>query len=191
MDTEGFWHVLDAAKDRDKPLDVAVADHLSVLPPGEILAFELHFSRLRDAVYRWDVWAAAYVIGGGCSDDRFSDFTAGLVALGREWYERAVACPDALAEHPAVRTAALAGDQDVIFDEDFNFVSSKAYERMTGDTDNFWEAWETYRAVRATSEDDGGENMGESFDFDDAQQMRRRLPRLAALYRGSGPGGLT
>lgn len=55
MDTEGFWHVLAAAKDRDKPLDIAVADHLSALPPGEILAFELHFSRLRDAVYRWDV----------------------------------------------------------------------------------------------------------------------------------------
>ncbi|MEU9193200.1 DUF4240 domain-containing protein [Streptomyces hundungensis] len=36
-----------------------------------------------DAVYRWDVWVAAYFIGGGGSDDRFTDFTAGLgVALG-------------------------------------------------------------------------------------------------------------
>jgi hypothetical protein len=26
--------------------------------------------------------------------------------------------------------------------------------------------------------------MGESFDFDDADQMRRRLPRLAALHLG-------
>lgn len=51
----------------------------------------------------------AYLIGGGCSDDRFSDFTAGLVALGREWYERASACPDSLAGHPAVRTAAASG----------------------------------------------------------------------------------
>jgi hypothetical protein len=191
MDTEAFWHVLDAARDGDKPLDIAVADHLSTLPPGEILAFEHHFSRLRDAVHRWDVWAAAYLIAGGCSDDRFSDFTAGLVALGRKWYEQVAAHPDTLAEHPAVRTAAAVGDQDVIFDETFNFVSSTAYERLTGDMDDFWEAWETYVAARSTSADDGSGDMGESFDFDDAQQMRRRLPRLSALYLDAQPGSLT
>ncbi|MFI9781859.1 DUF4240 domain-containing protein [Streptomyces sp. NPDC051956] len=185
MDTEAFWRVLDAVKNSEKPLDVAVADRLSALPAEEILAFEQRFSGLRDVVYRWDVWAAAYLIGGGCSDDRFSDFTAGLVALGREWYERAAACPDALAEHPAVHAAASAGDQDVIFDEDFNFVSCRAYERLTGDTDAFWKAC-TDTETTTQEEDDQG--MGESFDFDDAQQMRRRLPRLAALYLGPGPG---
>ncbi|MFE9967491.1 DUF4240 domain-containing protein [Streptomyces sp. NPDC005525] len=171
----------------DKPFDVAVADHVSVLPAEEILAFEHRFARLCDAVYRWDVWAAAYLIGGGRSDDRFSDFTAGLVALGREWYERAAACPDALAEHPTVRTAAAADDQDVLFDENFNFVSSRAYKRVAADTDDFGEAWKVYIGARATNEEDGGEDMGESFDFDDAQQMRRRLPQLAALYLGSAP----
>ncbi|MFE4923181.1 DUF4240 domain-containing protein [Streptomyces sp. NPDC056661] len=155
---------------------------------AEILAFEHRFSSLRDAVYRSDAWAASYLIGGGCSDDRFSDFTAGLVALGREWYERATVCPDALAEHPVVRAAAAAGDQDVIFDGDFNFVSSRAYERLKGDTDDFWEAWEAYSDARITSEADGSEDMGESFGFDDDQQMRWRLPRLAALYLGSASG---
>ncbi|KAA0940769.1 DUF4240 domain-containing protein [Streptomyces apricus] len=187
MDTEAFWRVLDAAEGSDKPLDVAVVDHLSVLPAEAILAFEHQFSRLRDEVYRWDVWAAAYLIGGGCSDDRFSDFTAGLVALGREWYERAAACPDALAEHPAVRVAAATGDQDVIFDEAFNFVSARAYERLTGDSDAFWEAWEAYTDARATTEEENSQGMGESFDFDDAQQVRWRLPRLAALHHGLGP----
>ncbi|MFG3013630.1 DUF4240 domain-containing protein [Streptomyces cinerochromogenes] len=191
METEAFWRVVDAAKDSDKPLDVAVADRLSALPAEEILAFEHCFSRLRDAVYRWDVWAAAFLIGGGCSDDRFSDFTAGLVALGHEWYERVAACPDALAEHPDVRTAATAGDQNVIFDEDFNFVASRTYERLTGDSDAFWEAgeaWEAYADARASAEEEDSEDMGEPFDFGDAQQMRRHLPRLAALYLGSGPG---
>jgi hypothetical protein len=187
MDTEAFWRALDAAKDRAEPLDVAVVDHLSALPAQEILDFEHRFSCLRDAVYRWDVRAAAYLIGGGCSDDRFDDFTAGLVALGREWYARADVCPDALAEHPAVRMAAAAGDQDVIFDEGFNFVACRAYERLTGDSDAFWEAWETYSDARATTGGEDGEDMGESFDFEDAQQMRRRLPRLAALYLGPGP----
>ncbi|MEV8597602.1 DUF4240 domain-containing protein [Streptomyces sp. NPDC052012] len=188
MDTESFWRVVDAAQDSDKPLDVAVADHLSALPAEAILAFEHCFSRLRDAVYRWDVWAAAFLIGGGCSDDRFDDFTAGLVALGREWYERAAACPDSLAEHPAIRTAATAGDQDVIFDEAFNFVAPRAYERLTGDPDAFWEAWEGYAGACTSTDEEDHEGMGEPFDFNDDQQMRRRLPRLTALHLGPVPG---
>jgi hypothetical protein len=139
MDTEAFWRVLGAAMDSDKPLNVAVVDHLSALPAEEILAFEARFCRLRDAVYRWDVWAAA-------------------------------------------------GDQGVIFDEDFTFVSATAYERLTGDSDAFWKAWAAHTDTRATTEEDDSEGMGESFDFDDAQQMRRRLPRLAALHLGPGPG---
>jgi hypothetical protein len=188
MDTEAFWRVLDTAEDSDKPLHVAVLDHLSALPAEEILAFDDRFSCLRNAVYRWDVWAAAYLIGGGCSDDRFSDFTAGLVALGRDWYERAAACPDTLAEHPAVRIAAAAGNQDVIIDEGFNFVSCAAYERLTGDSDAFWEAREAYPRAHTTTQGEDGVGMGESFDFGDAQQMRRRLPRLAALHLGPRPG---
>ncbi|GAA3803157.1 DUF4240 domain-containing protein [Streptomyces chiangmaiensis] len=77
------------------------------------------------------------------------------MALGRDWYEQVAAHPDTLAEHPAVRTAAAVGDQDVIFDEAFNFVSSTAYQRLTGDTDDFWEAWETYLAARSISDKRG------------------------------------
>jgi hypothetical protein len=31
-------------------------------------------------------------------------------------------------------------------------------------------------------------DMGEDFDFDDADEMHRRLPRLAALYLGAADG---
>ncbi|WP_432187871.1 Helicase associated domain protein [Streptomyces sp. Tue6028] len=114
-------------------------------------------------------------------DDRFSDFTAGLLVLGRQWYERTAACPDALAERPAVHAAAAAGVQDVIFDEDFNLASCRAYEQLTGETESFWEAC-TDADTTDSEQDD--QSMGESFDFDDAQQMRRILPQLTALYLG-------
>lgn len=106
------------------------------------------------------------------------------MVLGREWYERAAACPDALAEHPTVRAAAAAGDQEAVFAEEFSFVSSRAYERLTDDEDDFWEAWEAYSDARATTDEASSEGMGESFDFDDALQMRRRLTQLAELYLG-------
>jgi hypothetical protein len=37
------------------------------------------------------VWAAAYLIGGGCSGDAFIDFRAGVIAQGRDWYEKVAA----------------------------------------------------------------------------------------------------
>lgn len=39
---------------------------------------------MHGALYRRDLWAAAYIIGGGCSDDSFIDFRAGLIAQGHE-----------------------------------------------------------------------------------------------------------
>ncbi|WP_078992878.1 DUF4240 domain-containing protein [Streptomyces sp. MMG1121] len=40
------------------------------------------FDQLHAASFRWDAWAAGYLIGGSCSDDAFMDFRAGLVARG-------------------------------------------------------------------------------------------------------------
>ncbi|MFF8407592.1 DUF4240 domain-containing protein [Streptomyces sp. NPDC015684] len=185
MDTEVFWGVLDTARGGEEPFEVAVAAHLAGCGVEEILAFEYCFAQLRHAVHRWDVWAAAYLIGGGCSDDRFSDFTAGLVALGSHWYERVAASPDVLAEHPAVRAAAASCDQDVVFAEEFNFVSCHAYAQLTGDEDSFWQAWEAYSKKRAMGGADRDQGMGEPFDFDSAEEMHRRLPQLAALYNPS------
>jgi hypothetical protein len=53
------------------------------------------------------VWGAAYIIHGGCSDDAFWDFRAGLIALGRTRYESALARPDTLAAIPDVVTRTL------------------------------------------------------------------------------------
>jgi hypothetical protein len=92
-----------------------------------------------------------------------------------------------LAGHPAVRIAAVGGDQDIVFDEDFNFVASGAYERLTGDSDAFGEGWAACTDAHATAEAEGGGDMGESFDFGDDQQIRRCLPRLATLHLGPRP----
>ena len=45
----------------------------------------------------WDLWGAAYLIHGVVSDDMFWDVRAGLVALGQEAFEAALADADSLA----------------------------------------------------------------------------------------------
>lgn len=148
----------------------ALAARLTVLPPAGIVAFATEFGRLRAEANRWDVWGAAYLVGGGCSDDGFVDFCTGLIAAGREWYERALVDPDALAGHPAVAEAAEWDDDGAIFAELVGYAADRAYEQVTGDE----------LELPAESHD----TTGERWDFDDDDQMRRRLPRLSALFLG-------
>ncbi|MFI6288056.1 DUF4240 domain-containing protein [Streptomyces sp. NPDC051018] len=198
MDKDQFWAVIEDtrtdARQSGRPFDEILADRLAAGSRQEVLAFDAVFAEVHGAVYRWDLWAAAYLIGGGCSDDGFMDFRAGLITLGRDWYERADAAPDSLADHPAV----MAGAEEALFCEAVNYAASTAYERLAadgpGDEKSFYEAADRYRKSRAGtggpgdgSDGNGADreaSMGEEFDFDDDEEMYRRLPHLAALCLG-------
>lgn len=188
MNIDRFWDIIETARSSVATsgglLDEVLVDLLARCPPQEILEYAELFDEVHDALYRWDVWAAAYLIGGGCSDDSFMDFRAGVIALGRDWYERTVRDPDELAGHPAVVEAVGTHRDDALFYEDVNYAASGAFERLTGNPDAFHEAWADYRPT--DGQDRGATDMGEDFDFDDADEMRRRLPRLARLCLGAG-----
>lgn len=190
MDIDAFWHVVEAAQagatSTGEPFDEVLVNQLADRPRHEILEYAERFDELHDALYRWDVWAAAYLIGGGCSDDSFMDFRAGVIAMGRQWYQRVATDPDSLAGHPdVVQATDVQGRSEVLFYEDVNYAASGAFERITGDADAFYEAWRSFR--RADPEGDKAVDMGEDFDFDDDSEMSRRLPRLAALFLDSNP----
>ncbi|MFJ4931697.1 DUF4240 domain-containing protein [Streptomyces sp. NPDC088736] len=190
MESDTFWDVIEAAQAgaaaTGELFDEVLVKQLADRPQQEVLEYAERFDELHDALYRWDVWAAAYLIGGGCSDDSFTDFRAGVIALGCQWYQRVAADPDSLSAHPDVVEAANGRDRsEVLFYEDVNYAASGAFERITGDADAFYEAWRGFRA--ADTESDNAVDMGEDFDFDDDREMSRRLPRLAALFLGTSP----
>ncbi|MGW4894790.1 DUF4240 domain-containing protein [Kitasatospora sp. NPDC004240] len=189
MDMDEFWHLVETARTRagaDDGFDGALVDLLAARPKTEILEYQERFDELHDALYRWDVWAAAYLIGGGCSDDGFMDFRAGVIAQGRAWYERVAADPDQLADHPLVVEAAADEDYEVLFHEDVNYSAASAFARVAGPDEDFYDAWRDHRPARVRERAEA--DMGEDFDFDDSDQMHRRLPRLAALHLPPHPG---
>ncbi len=105
MDAGRFWEIIETARAsarRDGLFHEALTDHLATLTEQDILEYHERFEKMHGALYRRDLWAAAYLIGGGCSDDSFIDFRAGLIAQERDWYEQAMTSPDSLAGHPAV-----------------------------------------------------------------------------------------
>ncbi len=183
MDAGRFWEIIETARAsarRDRPFHETLTGHLATLTGQDILEYHERFEKMHGALYRRDLWAAAYLIGGGCSDDSFIDFRAGLIAQGHDWYHKAAASPDSLAGHPAVAGARhpLAGNP--LFYEEVNYAASCAFERVSGDEDAFWDALAA-RGLR-----DRLAELGEDFDFDDDQEMRRRLPRLfRSSYRAS------
>ena len=185
MDTGGFWAVIEAARGSagdSMPFHQALTGILAASTAQEILDYQEKFEEVRGVLYRWDVWAAAYLIGGGCSDDSFTDFRAGLIAQGRDWYQKAADSPDSLAGHPAVAAIAGRPGGQSLFYEEVSYAAPYAFQRLSGDADAFYAALNSRGRRSAVPVD-----MGEEFDFDDEQQMRRRLPRLSALCLGDNP----
>ncbi len=103
MNDDQFWAIIDksstAAGGDAENQPSYIETLLRELPPAEIVAFDRKFSDLHNQAYTWPLWGAAYVIGGGCSDDGFMDFRGWLISRGRHVYEAAIADPDSLAIH--------------------------------------------------------------------------------------------
>jgi hypothetical protein len=99
---------------------------LGTLSPKEIIDFYRIFCHLLDRAYTWDLWGAAYIMGGGCSDDGFLDFRAWLISMGKDVYEAAIQNPETL-------TATVERkDVEDFFFEQFSYVPGRVYEEMTG-----------------------------------------------------------
>jgi hypothetical protein len=167
VDTERFWSIIEAGgregqQDPERQLE-AVRRALGELPPDELIEFHRLFNRAMDDAYTWDLWGAAYLINGGCSDDGFAYFRSWLISRGRAAYEAAVRDPASLAG------LVDPGRDDYEF-EDLWGVALTIYEERTGE--------------EPPAAEGGGpaEPAGQRWDFDDDEAVSRRLPKLAALY---------
>jgi hypothetical protein len=136
---------------------------LSRLSANEILEFDRIFDEMTNEAYTADLWDAAYLINGGASDDGFYYFRCWLVCMGKKVYEAALGKPDTLAKvvDPSIEAEAERG------------ASCEAWQRVTGQPDDAFPPGVTQLDP---------ELKGEVWDYDDDDEVRKRLPRLAALY---------
>ncbi len=129
MDAAKFWQLIDTSRDDadcNPELHMRILQEmLAEVPEQEIVEFDRLFSELHGRAYTWDLWGAAYLIGGGCSDDGFFDFRGWLISKGRKFYEAALANPEALA---VLMTDA--DDNGQI--EGFQYIAADAWAERTG-----------------------------------------------------------
>ena len=96
-DLDRFWSTIDGCRRETTDLDElasALVDALKDRSVEEILDFRAAFDECLNRAYRWDLWGAAYVINGGCSDDGFDYFIGWLIAQGRDYFESALKDPE-------------------------------------------------------------------------------------------------
>lgn len=167
MDRSTFWahagRVRAQAGADIEAYESALRAELRGLSPEELVSFDQHLHQLVADAYHWKLWAAAYLINGGCSDDGFYYFRAWLVMQGQAIYETALADPDALADVCAVPNE----DAEC---EEVLYVARQLYEEKTGQE-------LTPQPLRG--ETPGDEPSGAPWDEDDLPEL---LPRLARIH---------
>jgi hypothetical protein len=170
MNQDQFWTIIERACRSDLHKTDEWAERLEAelmcLAPDEIVEWNHIFDRLVFRARTVDLWGAAYTINGGASDDGFYYFRCWLVGMGKDVYEAALANPDNLATVVEPRVDAEA---------EIYAAAHQAWMAVTGrpDTDPY-PARNEYSDQAVT---------GEDWNFDDVEEVRRRLPRIAAIYR--------
>ena len=167
MTKDEFWEHIHASRRRD-PEEHAerLAARLARLPVGEILDFGRWWHLMEARSYSWELWGAAYLINGGCSDDGFVYFRDGLILRGREAFETALERPDDLAD-------LLGGEVEI---EAECHPAYDAYCAITGRADYAKALRNRYPDLPDFPKLDGG------WDFDNPQEMQSRYPKLFSAY---------
>lgn len=159
MREDDFWNIIETARREADDVEAIAAAILTALTnqsAEEIVSFDEHQSRLMNASYTTNLWGAAYLINGGCSDDGFDYFRSWLIVQGRQVFESAVSKPDSLANH-------VEKDEDAEC-EDVMYAAMTAYESVTG--------------KKLEGQPQQYPELDDLWDFDDATEMRTRYPSL-------------
>ncbi len=133
MNVDQFWEIVQKSRKDFQPdqpdgnMDrqaEALKHLLSALPADEVIQFSRIMGDFLRRSYSWELWGAAYIIAGGCSDDGFDYFRAWLISMGRRVFD------EALADAEALRSSAYAPGVEDIFFEDFLYIPSEVLEKM-------------------------------------------------------------
>ncbi len=165
MDENTFWRIIKTSKSNSsgnyERQQTELNKELSKHSALEVLEFDNRFRTLRGQAYTWDLWAAAYIMNGGCSDDCFSDFRGWLIGQGKEIFENAMQNPETLVQ--------LEHDMDNDDWEGLSYVPRDVYEKKTGGN-------EMPNGIK-----ENFEIIGEEWEEDD-DVLKAKYPKLHAKW---------
>ena len=180
MNKQQFWSIIDDAKKQASDWEGMIeplVNSLASLDVSDIMLWQQIFSEYQRLSYKNKLWAAAYVINGGCSDDGFDYFRAWLTAQGKDIYISALYDPETLAEIDS---------RDSFFEEMLG-VAYDAYFKKIGidsDYDRFDEELKKHllsdiEKSEIASEVKYAEDMDANWNEDNLKEL---LPKLCEVF---------
>jgi len=163
MTEDKFWEIIGQSQssqvESQAIQEAKLYEILSKLGVQDVVAFDKIFTQLRFRAYSHDMWGAAYIINGGCSNDGFEYFRCALIAAGREKYERALLDPESLADWIEAETEF----------EALMYVPDKVYREQTGNGGNVAHPDLKYPALSGN-------------EWSDDSDLEKRFPKLCAKF---------
>jgi hypothetical protein len=187
MNKNEFWELIQVSFqegewDTDKQMEI-LTDRLSTYSQEEILKFASIYHVYDKEAYKKKLWAAAYVMNGGCSDDCFDYFRGWLISRGEEPYLNALKDPDSIIDLD------IAPDCDYFENEDMLSVPLYAFNKSTG-TDNINTYYEKLSQYELNPSEifhiidsiSFGKDIDVDWDEDDEENLKSLVPRLYEQY---------
>jgi len=203
---EQFWQIIDNARETAggwQGMLEPLVEALSQLEEPDIIRFKQINYEYQGLACKEKLWAAAYVLNNGCSDDGFIDFRAWLISQGKEVYMNALANPDSLADLGTVRDLSIEvklneytppnGYFYAARFESFTYAANDAYKNKLGDNASIYDVIDKSPLSEREKADIAGE-ITYAADIDlkwgniDTPQVQidanlnKLLPNLAELF---------
>ena len=179
MDINQFWNIIEKANDSTDDF-LAMGEFLKKdlckYDWHDILHFQLIFDEYYKISDKMHLWAAAYVINGGCSDDGFDYFRAGLIAQGKNIYLLALKNPDALVDTSV-------DDSAWDFEELLSVAQSAFLEKMGFKSNDYKTFWSELGKAKLSADEKflilSEVVYSEKIDFDwEEDDLETLVPRL-------------
>ncbi|TDL80556.1 DUF4240 domain-containing protein [Peribacillus frigoritolerans] len=176
MTEHAFWNLLQTAKrkeaDSEEQIEVLTYALLK-MPNKDLVRFDYILQKFMNESYSSNLWAAAYIIMGGCSDDCFDYFRAWLIFQGKETYEAAISNPEVLI--PLLEKREEEGEFPQL--EELLSAACMAFEEKTGrDDEDYYELFDKLEGFEAQPE------IELDWEEDDEKELQNRFPKLWEKY---------
>ncbi len=172
MTEDRFWSII-AESDRGRNL----IECLTPLSEDELFGFRYWWEYFCHLSYRQDLWAVAYVVLGGCSDDSFDYFRFWLIAQGKKVFFNALENVDSLCD--VFSDLEDPEDADYPIQEEFDYAVQTVMSERTGDEDAFYNAEDNYNLPQYS------DDIEFEWEEDDEESIRRICPHTFDKWWGN------
>lgn len=164
MTEERFWNIIEQS-DKGYYLD----RQLSTLSLEEIFGFIYWWRNFAALTYRQDLWAVAYVVRGGCSDDSFCYFRSWLISQGKKTVYDALENPDSLCG--VFEEIVNSGERLEVTDESVDSVPILILDNKTGEEGYYFNHLNDYEMPKFPF------NIEFEWDEDNYESIRKVCPK--------------